>query len=253
MAYSKAIHLSPRQLQIFSAIKAGIQERGFPPTVREIAAAVGLTSPSSVHYQLDALEKLGLIRRDSRHSRAIEVTDLGSQLDTGTGRIEPAKPQLSVVPDTESAPTPIAAAPALPTHSSPRRTHFPEFSRDAVVAPLVGTIAAGLPILAEEDATDAFTLPKQITGSGELFVLRVQGESMIEAAICDGDYVVVRKQPIAEQGQIVAAMIDGEATVKVFKKKDGHIWLLPRNAAFSPIPGDQAQILGRVVSVLRSL
>jgi repressor LexA len=100
---------------------------------------------------------------------------------------------------------------------------------------------------------DVFPLPRQLVGDGELFLLRVVGESMIDAAICDGDWVVVRRQPVAENGEIVAAMIDGEATVKTFQRRDGHVWLLPQNPAFSPIPGDGAQVLGRVVTVLRSL
>ena len=252
---SQQLHLSERQLRIFATISEAIKERGFPPTVREIALAVGLTSPSSVHYQLDYLEKVGLIQRSARHSRAIEVTPLGNRLDTETGRLTPKSHPLAVVPD----PIEAAAAESEEAHTAPsasreqNNTYYPEFSRDAVLAPLVGTIAAGSPILAEQNTTDTFTLPKQITGGGDLFILKVQGESMIDAAICDGDYVVVRKQPTAEQGEIVAAMIDGEATVKAFKRKDGHVWLLPRNSAFEPIPADDAKILGKVVSVLRSL
>jgi repressor LexA len=117
----------------------------------------------------------------------------------------------------------------------------------------VGRIAAGGPILAEQVVEDVFPLPRQLVGDGELFLLKVQGDSMIDAAICDGDWVVVRRQPVAENGEIVAAMIDGEATVKTLKRTDGHVWLLPHNAAYSPIPGDDATVLGRVVSVLRSL
>lgn len=119
--------------------------------------------------------------------------------------------------------------------------------------PVVGRIAAGGPILAEQVVEDVFPLPRQLVGDGDLFLLKVSGDSMIDAAICDGDWVVVRRQPVAENGEIVAAMIDGEATVKTFKRVDGHVWLLPHNPAYSPIPGDQSQVLGRVVSVLRSL
>jgi repressor LexA len=117
--------------------------------------------------------------------------------------------------------------------------------------PILGRIAAGGPLLAEEAVEDVLTLPRQVTGDGDLFCLRVVGESMIDAAICDGDLVVVRQQPVAENGDIVAAMIDGEATVKTFKRADGHVWLMPHNPAFSPILGDEATILGKVVSVLR--
>jgi repressor LexA len=119
--------------------------------------------------------------------------------------------------------------------------------------PLVGRIAAGGPILAEQVVEDVFPLPRQLVGDGELFLLKVAGDSMVDAAICDGDWVVVRRQNVAEQGEIVAAMIDGEATVKTFKQADGHVFLLPQNPAYEPIPGDEAQILGRVVAVLRSL
>lgn len=117
--------------------------------------------------------------------------------------------------------------------------------------PVVGRIAAGGPILAEELVEDVFPLPKELVGEGTLFLLRVVGDSMVDAAICDGDWVVVRQQPVAEQGDIVAAMIDGEATVKTYRERDGHVWLIPHNPAYEPINGDAATVLGRVVSVLR--
>ena len=123
----------------------------------------------------------------------------------------------------------------------------------AAFVPLVGRIAAGGPILAEERVEDVFALPKQLVGEGTLFLLQVAGDSMIDAAIADGDWVVVRQQPVAEGGDIVAAMIDGEATVKTFKRKDGHVWLVPHNANYDPIPGDEATVLGKVVAVLRKL
>jgi SOS regulatory protein LexA len=119
--------------------------------------------------------------------------------------------------------------------------------------PLVGRIAAGGPILAEEAVEDIFTLPRQLVGEGTHFLLKVSGDSMIEVAIADGDWVVVRQQPVAENGDIVAAMIEGEATVKTFKRKDGHVWLLPQNQAYEPIAGDDASVLGRVVAVLRKI
>ncbi|MGH3881223.1 MAG: transcriptional repressor LexA, partial [Actinophytocola sp.] len=119
--------------------------------------------------------------------------------------------------------------------------------------PVLGRIAAGGPILAEEAVEDVFPLPKALVGEGALFLLRVTGDSMIDAAITDQDWVVVRQQPTADNGEIVAAMIDGEATVKTFKRKDGHVWLLPHNEAYEPIPGDDATILGKVVAVLRRL
>jgi repressor LexA len=124
-------------------------------------------------------------------------------------------------------------------------------SQEAAYVPLVGRIAAGGPILAEEAIEDIFPLPKQIVGDGTLFLLKVVGDSMINAAIADGDWVVVRQQPVAENGDIVAAMIDGEATVKTFKRSGEHVWLMPHNPLYTPIPGDEAAILGRVVAVLR--
>ncbi|MFM1845029.1 MAG: hypothetical protein RI917_347 [Actinomycetota bacterium] len=126
-------------------------------------------------------------------------------------------------------------------------------SADTAYVPLVGRIAAGIPITADQNVEDVFTLPRQLVGQGDLFLLKVVGESMIDAAICDGDWVVVRQQQTADNGDIVAALIEDEATVKTFKQRDGHTWLLPRNSAFEPILGDQAVILGKVVAVLRGI
>lgn len=127
------------------------------------------------------------------------------------------------------------------------------FNPDAAMVPLVGRIAAGGPITAEQNVEDVFALPRQLVGQGELFLLKVVGESMVDAAICDGDWVVVRQQQTANNGDIVAALLEEEATVKTFKQRDGHTWLLPRNSAFEPILGDHAVILGKVVAVLRSV
>jgi repressor LexA len=124
---------------------------------------------------------------------------------------------------------------------------------DAALVPLVGRIAAGVPITADQQVDEIFPLPRQLVGKGDLFMLKVSGESMIDAAICDGDWVVIRSQSTAENGEIVAAMLDGEATVKTFRRRDGHIWLLPRNSAFEPILGDEAVVLGKVVAVLRAV
>ena len=175
--------------------------------------AVGLTSPSSVAHQLRSLEQKGFLRRDPNRPRAIEVVHPAEMDPTGFG------------------------------------DSFPE----AVNVPVMGRIAAGGPILAEELVEDVFPLPRQVVGDGQLFLLKVVGESMIEAAICDGDWVVVRQQQVAENGEIVAAMIDGEATVKTFQRRDGHVWLMPHNEAYSPIAGDEATILGKVTAVLRRL
>ena len=123
----------------------------------------------------------------------------------------------------------------------------------SVNVPLVGQIAAGIPITAEQNIEEVHTLPESLVGKGEIYMLKVKGDSMIDAAICDGDFVVIRAQKTAEKGEIVAAMIDGEATVKTWSKKDGHYWLLPANDDFAPIPADDAEILGKVTAVLRSL
>jgi repressor LexA len=124
-------------------------------------------------------------------------------------------------------------------------------TQNAAYVPLVGEIAAGYPKDAKQSVEDVFPLPKQLVGEGDLFLLKVVGDSMIDAAIADGDWVVVREQQVAENGEIIAAMIDGEATVKSYRVSDGHIWLIPHNPAFAPIAGDGATILGKVVSVLR--
>ena len=134
------------------------------------------------------------------------------------------------------------------------KTSAEDFHVDpSVNVPVVGRIAAGSPILADQVVEEVLPLPRSLTGDGELFMLKVVGDSMVEAAICDGDWVVIRRQPVAENGEIVAAMIEGEATVKVLQRKDGHTLLLPRNSEYRPIPADDAEILGRVVTVLRSL
>ena len=191
--------------------------------MREIGEAVGLTSSSSVSHQLAALERKGWLRRDPNRPRAIEVRS----------------------PDQGEGP---ASQPVV--HDE---TGIGDARPQASYVPLVGRIAAGGPILAEDAIEDVFPLPRQLVGDGTLFLLQVVGESMVDAAICDGDWVVVHQQPVAENGDIVAAMIDGEATVKTFQRKDGRVWLLPHNAAYDPIPGDDATILGVVTAVLRSL
>lgn len=242
----KAPRLTKRQLQVLDYVRTFVSANHYPPTVREIGDEVGLQSPSSVKYQLDHLESVGVIQRDPRRPRTIEVTELGHAIDTATGQLRPAAPKLKAVGSAKKA-----AAPA------PRETFWSSDLEVEIGAPVnvpvVGRIAAGGPILAEQLVEDVFPLPRQLTGDGDLFMVKVSGESMIDAAICDGDLVVVRRQPVAENGEIVAAMIDGEATVKVFQRKDGNVWLLPRNPDYSPIPGNDAQILGRVVTVLRAL
>lgn len=222
--------LSARQQLVLDTVQASVDTRGYPPSMREIGKAVGLTSPSSVKHQLSTLERKGYLRRDPHRPRAIEIVRQ-SEPSGDRGVSTPVSPLML-------APVPTTGTDATPTPS---------------YVPVVGRIAAGGPILADQVVEDVFPLPRQITGDGELFLLRVVGDSMIDAAICDGDWVVVRRQPVAENGEIVAAMIDGEATVKAFRRSDGHVWLMPRNDAYAPIPGDNAEVLGRIVSVLRSL
>ena len=209
--------LSDKQLKILEVIQASIARHGYPPSMREIGDAVGLKSLSSVTHQLNQLELSGYLRRDAGKTRAMEV--------------------LIDLPGS-AAENPADMTPAL---------------GDAALVPLVGRIAAGVPITADQQVEEIFPLPRQLVGKGDLFMLKVSGESMIDAAICDGDWVVVRQQPNADNGDIVAAMLDNEATVKTFKRTDGNVWLLPHNPAFDPIDGNHATILGKVTAVLRRL
>jgi repressor LexA len=208
--------LSDKQLAILEMIQRSVSSRGYPPSMREIGDAVGLSSLSSVTHQLNQLELSGYLRRDPNRPRALEVL------------IE------------------------LPSSGSDNADSGPQV-QDAAMVPLVGRIAAGIPITADQQVDEVFPLPRQLVGKGDLFMLKVVGESMIDAAICDGDWVVVRQQKTADNGEIVAAMLDGEATVKVFRQRDGHTWLLPRNSSFEPILGDDAEVLGKIVAVLRSV
>lgn len=207
--------LTDRQRDIVDYIARSVADRGYPPSMREIGKEVGLSSTSSVAHQLLALERKGEIRRDPHRPRAYCV-----------------------------APKTFAAE----EHEAPER------APEAVAVPLVGRIAAGTPILAEEMVEDTYALPRQLVGEGELIALKVVGESMVEAAICDGDVVIVRRQQTAEPSDIVAAMLDGEATVKRFQRDAaGHAWLVPHNARFRPLAADDAVILGKVVAVMRAV
>jgi|SRR5689334_1647474 len=210
--------LTERQRTILDVIRASVTSRGYPPSIREIGDAVGLTSTSSVAHQLRTLERKGYLRRDPNRPRAVDVRGA----DSGP----------SVVA------TDVAGSDALP---------------EPTFVPVLGRIAAGGPILAEEAVEDVFPLPRELVGEGSLFLLKVVGDSMVDAAICDGDWVVVRQQNVADNGDIVAAMIDGEATVKTFKRTRGQVWLMPHNPAFDPIPGNDAAVLGKVVTVIRKI
>jgi repressor LexA len=209
-----AAGLTPRQHRVLEVIRDSVERRGYPPSMREIGEAVGLTSTSSVAHQLSTLERKGFLRRDANRPRAVEVRVPATPHDaTGEGDARP-----------------------IPAY-----------------VPVVGQIAAGGPILAEQVVEDVFPLPRQLVGDGQLFLLQVKGDSMIDAAITDGDWVVVRQQQNAEPGDIVAALLDEEATVKTFSRTDGHVWLLPQNENYAPIDGENAVIMGRVTAVLRRL
>ncbi|QUR69668.1 repressor LexA [Mycobacterium spongiae] len=210
--------LTERQRTILDVIRTSVTTRGYPPSIREIGDAVGLTSTSSVAHQLRTLERKGYLRRDPNRPRAVDVRGA----DDG-----------ATAPATE-----VAGSDALP---------------EPTFVPVLGRIAAGGPILAEEAVEDVFPLPRELVGEGTLFLLKVVGDSMVEAAICDGDWVVVRQQNVADNGDIVAAMLDGEATVKTFKRAGGQVWLMPHNPAFDPIPGNDATVLGKVVTVIRKV
>jgi repressor LexA len=244
--------LTNRQRRVLEVIRESVERRGYPPSMREIGEVVGLTSSSSVSHQLATLERKGYLRRDPNRPRAIEVripespveagarraASVGSSPYAGSGRSGRAGDRNGLDE------TGYASRQDTETGSGDARPA-------AVYVPVLGQIAAGGPTLAEELVQDVFPLPRQVVGEGTLFLLQVRGDSMVDAAICDGDWVVVRQQPVADNGDVVAAMIDGEATVKTFRRADGHVWLLPHNPAYEPIPGDDATVLGRVTAVLR--
>lgn len=222
-----ATGLTPRQQRVLATIKDAIEMRGYPPSMREIGEAVGLTSSSSVAHQLKTLEEKGFLKRDPNRPRALEV----------------------FLPEVMAARRSISHA----DESSVDESGIGDAMPAATYVPMVGRIAAGGPILAEERIEEVFPLPRSLVGDGTLFLLEVSGDSMIDAAICNGDYVVIRQEQTAENGDIVAALIDGEATVKTFQRKDGHVWLLPHNDAYEPINGDGSSILGIVTAVLRRM
>jgi repressor LexA len=202
------------QGQVLQAVEDFAQCRGYSPTLREIGEAVGLASTSSVSHHLRVLQKRGYLSRGAGQPRTAVVHPPGQ--NTGEA---------------------MAAG-----------------SQDTAYVPLIGQIAAGGPILAEEAVEDVFSLPRQLVGHGTLFMLKVAGDSMTGASIADGDWVVVRQQPDADNGDVVAAMIDGiqvEGTVKTLKRADGHVWLIPHNPLYAPILGDDATIVGKVIAVLR--
>ncbi len=217
--------LTDREKQILTYMKNEIKKKGYPPTVREMCNSLGIKSTSTAHKELAALEQKGFIRKDPAKPRAIEILDFESsnQLDT-------------------------------------RNTHYEESSIssneriDVVDIPVIGQIAAGMPILAEQNIEDSFPVPSRYLKNGSYFMLTVKGDSMIDAGIFDGDYILIRQQNTANNGEIVAAMVDGfesEATVKTFYKEKDHIRLQPQNTSMKPILVNDVQILGLVKGVFR--
>lgn len=225
--------LTVRQRKVLDVIRSSVNLRGYPPSIREIGDAVGLNSTSSVAHQLRTLERKGYLRRDPNRPRAVDVRGMDEAVRSVT-TLAPAE-------------TAVAAAAVPATEDSTADHPVPTY------VPVLGRIAAGGPILAEQAVEDVFPLPRELVGDGSLFLLRVVGESMVDAAICDGDWVVVRQQNVADNGDIVAAMLDGEATVKTFKRSGEDVWLMPHNPLFEPIPGNDARILGKVVTVIRKI
>ena len=211
--------LSKRQMAIYEYICSYTKERGYPPSVREIGAAVGLASPSTVHMHLKVLQERGLIKRDSKKPRTIEVVSDSPASDTSTPLASPAQ----------------------------------DLSRNEMRLPLVGRVAAGMPILAEQNVEETLTLPTSIVGDSSSFILRVRGDSMINAGIFDGDYIVVKEQHDAHDGEIVVALIDDSATVKTFYREKDKIRLQPENDTMAPIYVDNPTILGRVTALIRSI
>jgi repressor LexA len=218
--------MTGRRRRIVQVIDDSVRRNGYAPSMREIAAATGLASTSSVSYQLSVLEEQGLVSRERRRAR--------------TAKVQPRN------------------EPSVQRHDGPGPEQSGKADGEPLAqVPLVGRIAAGNPIMAAELPEDVISLPRQLVGNGDLIMLSVAGDSMIGAAIADGDWVVVRRESDIENGDIVAAMLDSdsadgsEATVKTFRKRDGHVWLIPHNPAYTPIPGDDATIIGKVVAVLR--
>ena len=198
--------LTARQQQVLEGIHGILREKGYPPTVREIGARLGLRSSCTVQRHLEALERKGYIKRDRTKARSVEIIQ---------------------APDPTMIPVPM------------------------VPVPVLGTVAAGQPMLAVENIEEVFPLPRDIVKDAQCFMLAVKGDSMIEAGIFDGDYVVVRQQPYAENGDIVVALLEDEATVKYFRRRRNHIYLEPANRKMEPIPGDDVQIIGKVVMSIR--
>lgn len=215
--------LKEREEKILNYMKSEIRQKGYPPTVREICGALGIKSTSTAHKDIDSLVKKGYIVKDPSKPRALMIKNRNPETD------------------------PVSEIPAAPRFDNAERT-------DVVDIPVIGRVAAGTPILAEQNVEDALPVPSRFLGSGTNFILTVKGESMIEAGIMDGDYILVEQQDTARDGDIVVAMVDGfesEATVKTFYKESDHIRLQPENASMSPIIVQDVKILGKVKGVFR--
>jgi repressor LexA len=241
--------LTSRQRDVIQAIVGFRREHQYGPSVRDIGEAIGL-GPSGVHHHLKVLRQKGWLSGGTGQARTSVVLAPGHPVieviepRQAKGAIRAARSRAAQSRAARKAREPGGTA---LTAGTPRTVGTP----NATYVRLLGEIAAGYPRDANQSVEDVFPLPKQLVGEGDLFLLKVVGDSMIDAAIADGDWVVVREQQVAENGEIIAAMIDGEATVKSYRMSDGHIWLIPHNPAFTPIAGDGATILGKVVSVLR--
>lgn len=251
--------LTERQRLVLDAIRTHLAEHGFAPSFREIGERAGLKSPSSVKHQLQALEHKGFLKMNANKGRAIELIEPAQPgtprpAESGSGADTPASHASSDASGSPRDAAPgTARMPVMPAGSLPLTETEAATVLESQDVPLVGHIAAGAPITAQQHVEDVMRLPERLTGHGSLFMLTVHGDSMVDAAICDGDFVVVREQPTAENGDIVAALLGEEATVKTFHRDHDHVWLLPHNPAYAPIDGTHARIMGKVVTVLRKL
>jgi repressor LexA len=239
--------LTSRQRDVLHAIDGFRQEHQYGPSVRDIGEAVGL-GPSGVHHHLKVLREKGWVSGCTGQARTSVVLAPGHPV---IEVIEPRQASGAIRAARSREARKARAARAARGTAGPAGTPRTAGAENVAYVQLVGEIAAGYPKDARQSVEDVFPLPKQLVGEGDLFMLKVVGDSMIDAAIADGDWVVVREQQVAENGEIIAAMIEGEATVKSYRMSDGRVWLIPHNPAFTPIQGDRATILGKVVSVLR--
>lgn len=214
--------LTPRRQKILDCIRDSAERRGYPPSMREIADEVGLKSTSAVSYQLKTLQQMGHLTREAKMPRTI--AEKPPRHRARRDRPDPA------------APAPSGTGP-----------------RNMTSVPLFEQIAAGAPVPANPEPEGSMQLPAEMAGSGTLFAVTVAGDSMVNANIFDGDYVIVRQQDTAHDGDIVAALIEDEATVKTFRRANGHVWLMPQNPSYKPIPGDQCGLMGKVVATVHRI